>query len=596
MGQNTAEYEIRLKDNFSRTLDRMESRLNRFERRMKEVNSEAGGFGRNNGGFGRGGGFGGGSRGGGGGGAMGMFKGMLAYNAYSMLISGAVNAGKALVRLGGELEQTRISFGAMLGSQKAGDSAITSMRSFAVATPFSQNEVLASSKQMLAYGFGMGEMTKQMRMLGDVSAGLNIRLDDMVFVYGTLKAQGRAFARDLYQFAHRGIPIYDALAKTMNKTKVEIKEMTTDGAIGFKEIEKAFEYMTKAGSMFGGLMEKQSHSLFGRWEKFTDTMKVWWADLGESEVNPVLGKLLDDFASLFKKVGNPMDIAREESKVFNERIKGERELFEEYKKLSTTKGGLSAEEQDRYVRVLDEMVRIVGVEGVTAWNSSNQAQAISLEYAERHFALQEKMQRNKERDAIWENRGRINQLNEEIDKNRELLRVAIAKEAVLGAPQRRNFWQSPVTELWYMNFGDESAESLNAKILSATNALAELELTWLDYTKSEEDFKKELESNPNFKRADFERQAWERFRAYKKSVATGVGTGLASGGLNGDMSGLERIQAQTRNIYVTIGNVIEGGIKFMSYESNEQELITRVSRALVSAINDVNSLEPTQDA
>ena len=98
-------------------------------------------------------------------------------------------------------------------------------------------------------------------MLGNVSAGLSVPLNDMIYLYGTLRAQGRAMTVDIRQFAGRGVPIYEELAKVLGVTRQEVSALITEGKVGFPEVEQAFRNMTSEGGMFYNLMREQSKNL-----------------------------------------------------------------------------------------------------------------------------------------------------------------------------------------------------------------------------------------------------------------------------------------------------------------------------------------------
>ena len=48
------------------------------------------------------------------------------------------------------------------------------------------------------------------------------------------------FTVDIRQFAGRGIPIYEELAKVLGVTKDEVSNLVTEGKVGFAEVEKGF--------------------------------------------------------------------------------------------------------------------------------------------------------------------------------------------------------------------------------------------------------------------------------------------------------------------------------------------------------------------
>lgn len=180
----------------------------------------------------------------------------------------------------GEFQQFEIAFETMLGSGQEAKTMISDLANLAATTPFSMKGVVDGAKQLLAYGFAANEITETMRRLGDVSAGLGLNLQDLTWLYGTTMVQGRLFTRDLMQFTGRGIPLTEELAKQFGVTKDKVSELVTAGKVGFPEVKKAIESLTNEGGKFGGLMEKQSHSITGQISNIKDTIEMAINDLG----------------------------------------------------------------------------------------------------------------------------------------------------------------------------------------------------------------------------------------------------------------------------------------------------------------------------
>ena len=180
----------------------------------------------------------------------------------------------------GEFQQFEIAFETMLGSGQKAKGMISDLANLAASTPFDMKGVVNGAKQLLAYGFAANEITETMRRLGDVSAGLGLNLQDLTWLYGTTMVQGRLFTRDLMQFTGRGIPLTEELAKQFGVTKDKVSELVTAGKVGFPEVKKAIESLTNEGGKFGGLMEKQSHSITGQISNIQDTIEMAINDLG----------------------------------------------------------------------------------------------------------------------------------------------------------------------------------------------------------------------------------------------------------------------------------------------------------------------------
>ena len=186
-----------------------------------------------------------------------------------------------LASVRGEFQQLEIAFGTMLGSEQKATALMSDLTKLAATTPFDMKGVASGAKSLLAYGFTAEEVTDTMRRLGDICAGLGLNLQDMAWLFGTTRVQGRLFTQDFRQFTGRGIPLADELAKQFGVTKDKVQELVTAGKVGFPEVQKAIESMTNEGGKFGGLMEKQSHSITGQISNIEDTIEMAINDVGK---------------------------------------------------------------------------------------------------------------------------------------------------------------------------------------------------------------------------------------------------------------------------------------------------------------------------
>jgi hypothetical protein len=199
-------------------------------------------------------------------------------------VQGLVSFGKEIVDSLSNYEYFSASLRTLMkGDEGAAKALQGQLISLAAKTPFSLVEIQDATKQLLAYGFAGGEVTKNISMLGDVASGLKIPFQDIAYLYGTLKVQGRAFQRDILQFTQRGIPIVEELAKQFHVSKSEISQMVTAGKIGFPEVEKAFQSMTKEGGTFFNMMDAQSKTVGGQISNLGDNWEQLKVNIGKSQ-------------------------------------------------------------------------------------------------------------------------------------------------------------------------------------------------------------------------------------------------------------------------------------------------------------------------
>lgn len=196
--------------------------------------------------------------------------------------------------------------------------------SLAARTPFSLVEIQDATKQLLAYGFAGGEVTKNISMLGDVASALKIPFIDIAYLYGTLKTQGRAYQRDILQFQQRGIPVVEQLAKQMGVSKEKVSELVTAGKVGFPEVEKAFQSMTAEGGMFFKMMETQTATVGGQISALGDNYEQLKVNIGKSQTGIISGTV-SFFNSMVSGVSEniaQMNRFEEAQEQFGGRVKG----------------------------------------------------------------------------------------------------------------------------------------------------------------------------------------------------------------------------------------------------------------------------------
>lgn len=173
------------------------------------------------------------------------------------------------------LEQQSVAFTSMLKSGDKATAMLDELKALSLTTPIGLGEGAASAKQMLAYGFAQSEIVDNLKLMKTVAGAVNVSLSDLTYVYGTLRAQGRAYTRDLMQFGMRGIPIYEYLATTLGVSVEQIKGMTEAGSIGFKEVEAAMKAMVGEGGKFNGMLEKSMQTTEGLKTQISNTWQMF---------------------------------------------------------------------------------------------------------------------------------------------------------------------------------------------------------------------------------------------------------------------------------------------------------------------------------
>jgi tape measure domain-containing protein len=196
----------------------------------------------------------------------------------------AVGAAGALawpLKLAADMETTSTAFETILKSGDATKALMTELNQFAESTPFQFPEIAEAAKKLLAFGSNADSVTGELRMLGDIAAGVGVPLGDIAEIYGKARVQGRLFAEDINQLTGRGINVNKELAKQFGVQESEIRKLVEQGKVGFPQLEAAFRSMTTGSGDFAGGMEKQSQTFNGLMSTLIDNVSAVARAIGE---------------------------------------------------------------------------------------------------------------------------------------------------------------------------------------------------------------------------------------------------------------------------------------------------------------------------
>jgi tape measure domain-containing protein len=221
-------------------------------------------------------------------------------------VFGGAAAGIGLfgLKTASSLEQAQIGFTTMLGSAEKAQSFIAQMTDFAKKTPFEFTDVQTAASQLLAFGFASKDVLPTLTAVGDAAAGLGTGAEGVGRItkaLGQIKAKGRIQSDELLQLYEAGIPALDLLAKKLGKTTKETQEMVTDGLV---PADTAITALTEGMEQrFGGLMEKQSHTLGGIFSNLKDNVTLGLANA----MKPVTEELKYLMPGAIRTTGVAMD-------------------------------------------------------------------------------------------------------------------------------------------------------------------------------------------------------------------------------------------------------------------------------------------------
>ena len=184
-------------------------------------------------------------------------------NALQGALQGIAQGTTDFVVTGERLNLLEKELAAFTGSTENANKAFEQFQKTAASTKFNVEQVANAGKILLAYGVDVEAATEATDRLAIVASATGGDVELLARNLGQTASQGRAYTRDLTQFAIQGIPIWEELAIVTGKSTAELKELATEGKIGFSEVNQALENMTAEGSAFAQIAKEVQNTYTG---------------------------------------------------------------------------------------------------------------------------------------------------------------------------------------------------------------------------------------------------------------------------------------------------------------------------------------------
>lgn len=262
-------------------------------------------------------------------GAMSSFLGGAALNAVGAIQNALGGLSRNVIETGASAERQAVAFETFLGSAEKAQKLIKEVREFAATTPFELPEVTEAAKTLLAKGVEAEAIIPSIRRLGEIAAGADKPLNQLLFVYGQIKDQGKAFGQDLNQLTNAGISIGD-IAKALGISQDEVRKFVSEGKFGFEELEKTIVSVTSEGGRFNGLMDKLGGTTAVKLSNVNDSFTKIYQAIYDG-VSPALATVLDTVIEVINPLGENERLfagINQQAEAFREWIKGNPQIVD----------------------------------------------------------------------------------------------------------------------------------------------------------------------------------------------------------------------------------------------------------------------------
>lgn len=203
-------------------------------------------------------------------------------------IYAAQNFLRAVVDIGGELENQKIAMASILQDEGKATTIFNQIKKLAVASPFGVMDLNQYAKQLSAYSIPYNELYDTMKRLADISAGVGVDMGRIILAFGQIKAAKFLKGTELRQLTEANIPMVDKLAERFSKLEgrivsaSEVLDMISKKKVTFEDVKDVLWELTDDGGMFHNMQEVLSESVKSKWKNLADAIDIMLGDIAES--------------------------------------------------------------------------------------------------------------------------------------------------------------------------------------------------------------------------------------------------------------------------------------------------------------------------
>lgn len=203
-------------------------------------------------------------------------------------IYAAQNFLRAVVDIGGELENQKIAMASILQDEGKATTIFNQIKKLAVASPFGVMDLNQYAKQLSAYSIPYNELYDTMKRLADISAGVGVDMGRIILAYGQIRAAKFLKGTELRQLTEANIPMVDKLAERFSKLEGrivsagEVLDMISKKKVTFEDVKDVLWELTDDGGMFNNMQEVLSESVKSKWKNLADAIDIMLGDIAES--------------------------------------------------------------------------------------------------------------------------------------------------------------------------------------------------------------------------------------------------------------------------------------------------------------------------
>ena len=213
---------------------------------------------------------------------------------------------QSVIEIGGQLEQQRVSIGAILHDTAHANDLFDRIKNLALQSPFGVLDLDKYTKQLSAYGFQYNELFDMTKRLADISAGAGTDISRLALALGHVKSATYLTGITLRQFSMNNIPMLKMLSEYYSQlenrivTTADVQKRIFSRQVGYEAVIDVIKRMTDEGGQFYNMQAIMADTLAGKWKNLKDAVDLMYGSIGEGFVGDVLKDVAGRLTSMTK--------------------------------------------------------------------------------------------------------------------------------------------------------------------------------------------------------------------------------------------------------------------------------------------------------
>jgi tape measure domain-containing protein len=174
-----------------------------------------------------------------------------------------VTSGQGLIQMYGDIQLAEAGLRAFTGSAQATSNLMAEIKDHAEKTSFTRLGLAEATRNMMSYGLSAKSAIENMKMLGDVAGGSELRFERLSFAMSQISSNGRLQGNELRQLTEQGFNPLETMSRHTGKSMNELRKLMEAGAISADHVTEALRIETAAGGRFANMQKQMANTLPG---------------------------------------------------------------------------------------------------------------------------------------------------------------------------------------------------------------------------------------------------------------------------------------------------------------------------------------------